>query len=223
MNKKTLIIAGGSILGILLLLILVVWLMTVFKGKYLSYEKVEDKIVEATKKYYKEKPELLPVTDGRYTLSYDTLVEGEYIKPLNEMLRDGDNCTAEIYVIKSGSDYTYAPKLDCGDNYTSVELYKQVLAKTDIVDVGSGLYQDEDGNYYFKGKVSNNYVALGHKKVKKETKDILWQIISISSDGTIKIRSTEPTEEKYLYDNRFNKDRNSDSGYNDFEDSVLHE
>ena len=44
MNKKTLIIAGCSILGVLILLIVVVRLMTVFKTKYFNYETVEEKI-----------------------------------------------------------------------------------------------------------------------------------------------------------------------------------
>ena len=222
MNKKTLIIAGCSILGVLILLIVVVWLMTVFKTKYFNYETVEEKIIKATSNYYKEKPELLPVSDGRFTLPYSTLVDGGYIKPLNELLKDGDNCTADIYVIRNGDVYSYVPKLNCGENYTSVELYKQILAKTDVVETGSGLYRAADGTYYFRGKVNNNYVAFGDKIVKKQSVDLLWQIVSISPDGVIKIKALEPTATKTEYDSRFNVDKNSNIGYNDFELGVIH-
>ncbi len=222
MNKKTLIIAGCSIIGVIVLLLAVVWLMSIFKSKYVGYETVEDKIINASKKYYKEKPELLPTIDGKYTLSYNTLVDGGYIKPLNELLKDGDECSAEIYIVKSGNDYTYIPKLNCGENYASIELYKQILAKTQVVETGSGLYKDEDGSYYFRGKATNNYIALGEKTIKKEKVDILWQILSISKDGIIKIRSLEPTSTKTDFDSRFNVEKNSYVGYNDFELGTIH-
>ena len=222
MNKKTLIIAGGTILGVLILLILVIWLMTIFKTKYFNYETVEEKIINATSNYYKEHSDLLPVSDGRFTLSYNTLVENGYIKPLNELLKDGDECSAEIYVIRNDGNFTYVPKLSCGANYTSVELYKQILAKTDVVETGSGLYKAEDGSYYFRGKATNNYIVLGEKTVKKEQVAILWQIMSISNDGIIKIRALEPTPTKTEYDNRFNVDKNSNIGYNDFELGIIH-
>ena len=198
------------------------WEPNILKKTYLNYETVEDKIIKATNNYYKEKPELLPVSDGRFTLSYNTLVEGEYIKPLNELLKDGDNCTAEIYVVKAGDNYSYIPKLNCGENYSTIELYKQILAKTEVVETGSGLYRGEDGTYYFRGKVNNNYVAFGTKVEKKEPIDILWQIISISNNGIIRMRATIPAEEKTEYDNRFNVERNASVGYNDFELGIIH-
>ena len=42
MSKKTIIILGSSIIGILILLLIVVWLITVFKPRYYSYETVEE-------------------------------------------------------------------------------------------------------------------------------------------------------------------------------------
>ena len=83
MSKKTMIIAGCSIIGILVLLILFVWLLTAFKKNYVTYEKLEEKMVVAADKYYKTYPELLPVDEGKYTLQYNALVENNLIKPLN--------------------------------------------------------------------------------------------------------------------------------------------
>lgn len=222
MNKKTLIIAGGSILGVLIVLLVVLWLITVFKHKYFTYETVEEKITEATNKYYKKFPEMLPAEDGRYNLQYSVLVENELIKPLNELLKDGDNCSAIVDVIKNSDNYSYVPRLNCGDSYNTKEFYTQILNDNEIVTSGSGLYKDEDGTYYFKGKINNNYVSFGTITEKKETSEILWQIISINNDNTIKIKAIN-SNIKSVYDNRYNVDRKSNTGYNDFEMSILKE
>ena len=57
-----------------------------------------------------------------------------------------------------------------------------ILDNTDIVTSGDGLYEDEyeDGKYTYKGANPNNYVTFNNEKAG-------WRIISINSDGTIKI------------------------------------
>ena len=57
-----------------------------------------------------------------------------------------------------------------------------VLDNTDIVTSGDGLYEDEyeDGKYTYKGANPNNYVTFNNETAG-------WRIISINSDGTIKI------------------------------------
>ena len=57
-----------------------------------------------------------------------------------------------------------------------------VLENTDIVTSGDGLYADEyeEGKYTYKGANPNNYVTFNNEKAG-------WRIISINSDGTIKI------------------------------------
>ena len=57
-----------------------------------------------------------------------------------------------------------------------------VLANTDIVTSGDGLYADEyeEGKYTYKGANPNNYVTFNNEEAG-------WRIISINSDGTIKI------------------------------------
>ena len=219
MSKKTLIIIGCSFIGLLVLLLLIVWLLAMFKSSYVTYEKLEDKIVEATKKYYADHPDLLPVNDGKYSLDYNVLVAGEYIKPLNEMLKDGDKCTADVIINKSGVDYTYVPRLDCGDSYKTVELYRQIINDNPVVTSGSGLYR-EGNTYYFRGKVTNNYFAMGVNDNNNE-KELLWQIISIDSDNTVRIRAVSATEENSEYDGRYNIDKDANYGYNTFEDSSM--
>ena len=53
MNKKTLIIIGSSIIGLIVCLLIVVWLISIIKPHYYSYEDFEVKVTEATKNYYK--------------------------------------------------------------------------------------------------------------------------------------------------------------------------
>ena len=60
-----------------------------------------------------------------------------------------------------------------------------ILDNTDIVTSGDGLYEDEyeEGKYTYKGANPNNYVTFNDEKAG-------WRIISINSDGTIKIMRT---------------------------------
>ncbi len=57
-----------------------------------------------------------------------------------------------------------------------------ILDNTDIVTSGDGLYADEyeEGKYTYKGANPNNYVTFNNEEAG-------WRIISINSDGTIKI------------------------------------
>ena len=57
-----------------------------------------------------------------------------------------------------------------------------ILDNTDIVTSGDGLYEDEyeEGKYTYKGANPNNYVTFNNEEAG-------WRIISINSDGTIKI------------------------------------
>ena len=61
-----------------------------------------------------------------------------------------------------------------------------ILDNTDIVTSGDGLYEDEyeDGKYTYKGANPNNYVTFNNETAG-------WRIVSINSDGTIKIMRKE--------------------------------
>ena len=76
-----------------------------------------------------------------------------------------------------------------------------VLDNTDIVTSGDGLYEDEyeDGKYTYKGANPNNYVTFNNEKAG-------WRIISINSDGTIKIIK----DEKLDYDGAWNSGSSND-------------
>ena len=56
MNKKTLVIIGSSIIGLIVFLLIVVWLISIIKPHYYTYEEFETKVSEAAKSYYKNNP-----------------------------------------------------------------------------------------------------------------------------------------------------------------------
>lgn len=221
MNKKTIIIIGSSIIGLIVCLLIVVWLISILKPHYYSYEDFEVKVTEAAKKYYKDNPTQLPASDGEYNMAYSTLVDNEYIKPLNEMLKDGDSCSIQILISKYGENYSYIPYLNCPGSYETKELYKVIIEKNPVTQSGTGLYSDNNGGYYFRGDITNNYVQLGEYGDKKKKLPYLWQILGIENDNTIKIISTITTDDRYPWDDRYNVNESAYEGYNDFEKSRL--
>ena len=205
-DKKKLIIIGASLVGFLVVILLATWIISIVKPHYYTYEEVEEKITQAVKSYYDTNPTLVPTTDGDYTIQYSTLVDGKFIKPLNEILKDGDNCTVNIVVNKSGDNIAYLPYLTCPGTYETKELYRVIKDNSPVVTEGSGLYEDENGGYYF-GTISIN----------DKDNPYLWRIISIEDDNTIKIINETGKREQYSWDNRYNEGKDATWGYNNFE------
>ena len=117
-------------------------------------------------------------------------------QPLNEVLEDGDTCSASITIVKQESVYSYIPILNCGDAYTTRSLVDKILADNQVVTQDSGLY-NENGEHFFRGKVANNYVAYGSYEVKDETTPFLWRIVSIK-DNEIKLKAMDKQTKKLL-------------------------
>ena len=67
-----------------------------------------------------------------------------------------------------------------------------ILDNIDIVTSGDGLYEDEyeDGKYTYKGANPNNYITFNDETAG-------WRIVSINSDGTIKIMKNESIGNQY--------------------------
>ena len=218
MDNKKLIIIGSSVIGVIVLLLIVLWLVSIFGGKKLTYEQAEEKIVNAVEKYYKDNPTMLPASDGDYSLSYQTLVDAGYIKPLSELLKDGDKCSAEVTVNAQNSAYSYIAFLNCPGNYETKEL-RSVLTNS-VVTSGEGLYNN-NGTYYYKGENINNYIIIGMSGNEKKEKSVTGRIMSIESDGTIKVKLDTKTENTYVWDDRYNETKLGNDGYNIFEKSRI--
>lgn len=218
MDNKKLIIIGSSIIGVIVLVLIILWLISIFGGKKLSYEQVEEKIVASAEKYYKDNPTMLPTADGDYTLSYQTLVDNNYIKPLSDLLKDGANCSAKVTVNAQNSAYSYIVFLNCPGKYETKEL-KNIITGS-VVTSGDGLYND-NGTYYYKGENVNNYIIIGMSGNEKKEKSVTGRIMSVENDGTIKVRLDTKTENTYVWDDRYNETKVSNDGYNIFEKSRL--
>ena len=96
--------------------------------------------------------------------------------PSNQTIYDNSTSGLESTNVQGAIDELYNvcfPPTPAGD---------QILDNTDIVTSGDGLYEDEyeKGKYTYKGANPNNYVTFNNEEAG-------WRIISINSDGTIKI------------------------------------
>jgi hypothetical protein len=210
-NKKTLIVAGSSIIGLLVVIILITFIVGAITPNYLSYDKFEEKLRDAAKNYYNANPSLLPSADGETTLYYSTLEEGGYISSITSLLEKGETCTAQVIVSKYSDNYSYIPYLTCPGDYETKELYKVVLENNKTVTEEAGLYRSSD-SYYFRGEIKNNYVQLDKT---------LWRIVKINSDNSMTIIQTVKGEEYYAWDNRYNVEEEDKTGINDFEVSRI--
>lgn len=220
MERKTVFVMCGTVIGLLVLLLLGLWVFSLFSNHYYEPAEVEGLIVEATEKYYRDNPVYLPTDDGTYNLSYSALVADDYIAPLGELIEGGDVCSANITVVRKNETFTYIPYLNCGDLYATKELAQIVIDNNPVVTTGSGLYQDENGVYYFKGKIENNYVSFGTYEEKGERVSYTWRIISIEN-GKVKLKSVEPIGDRLVWDDRYNSTEGKNVGYNDFDLSLL--
>ena len=224
MDSSKLIKLLGGIVAIFVLLLLILWLVAKLKPKYVTYEELESKMIEASRQYVREHENKFPNDNAKYSLSYQTLVNGEYIKPLDQMLSNSRGCSANIVVFKDNGQYSFTPYLNCGDNYKTIELYKQILEDNPVTTSNSGLYKNAKGEYYFRGRSLNNYVAFGTVNTGSTVSDVLWQILSITPDNKIRLRAVKSNMYlKINFDNRYNVDQANTTGYNTFDDSVMAE
>lgn len=210
-GMKKLLIIGGSIMGGLLLIILIAAIIGGTGSKNLTYEEFEKRLYNAAVRYYQDNKKELPSYDGEITLSYSTLVNKGYIKPIEKLLKNGSSCTAEVRVTKYADNYSYVPYINCGSDYTTKELYNVIFEDNPTVTEGKGLYEGNN-YYYFRGEVTNNYVGLNDK---------LYRIVKINDDNTITVIKQERTPNTYTWDNRYNIEEKGNYGINDFELSRI--
>lgn len=209
--KKPMIIACGGFV----ILFIFMFIMSSCKKKDYTTEEFSSYLLDKAKSYYSNHKDALPQTDtGKTSLNITTLVEDQedYI---------GDTtCNGSIDVINNNGYYMYAPNINCSDGYSSTKLSTHLISSLDTVTSGNGLYANYD-YYIFRGDNVDNYVIFN---------DQLWRILRINSDGSIKIIETDyivkskkgnlelksSKRPSQVWDNRYNVDKGSTSGYNDF-------
>ena len=131
-----------------------------------------------------------------------------FLKPFSELV-DDDDCSGYVKVYRVNDDYSYFPYLNCPGEYESLTLSKKITSS--VVSSGDGLYSYDD-RYIYRGEYPNNYIKFNDKS---------WRIIGINNDGSIKMIYTDKKIERNSWDDRFNSEKDSYYGINDFRVSRL--
>lgn len=202
--------------GFIILIIIIITLVVVVNGKskkISNYSDVESRLVSAAKKYYDKYPEQLPQMENvAMSIDAEKLIQNSFLKPFSEMVKDDVECTGQVKVYKNDEIYSYFPYLNCGTSYKSEKLKDKIIDENLVTD-GNGLYRINN-EYIYRGEFPNNYV-----KFNNET----WRIVRINNDGTIKMVLTEKKPEKIEWDDRYNNERSSYTGKNDFKISRVND
>ena len=210
---KNLINKLAMFLFIIVFIVIIIIVFKLLKGNRISYNKIEDKMVVATKKYYSDNEEGIEkfkdISSKEISVDVDTLVEAGYIKELTKLTPNKEaTCKGKVSARTNNGYILYTPYLDCGADYKTK--YLSDMLKENIVDTGDGLYAYSDYHLY-RGEFVNNYVNFANKT---------WRILKINNDGSLRIMETT-RREKIVWDDRYNINLQANDGINDFEVSRI--
>ena len=209
LKKPLIIVCGGFVI-----LFIFLFIMSSCNKKAYTTEQFEKKLLEKAKAYLNVNKSVLPQNDGnKVSLSIGTLVDNQedYLKNVT--------CSGSIDVINNNNYYMLVSNINCSDGYGSKKLSDYLINK-DVVDAAHGLYQ-MNGDYVYRGDSVDNYVVFNNQ---------LYRILRINKDGTLRIIETDYGI-KYdnnkvnlksnrristSWDNRFNSEKNYNTGFNDF-------
>ena len=201
-----------GILAVIVLIILISVLLPLFKTEKLTFSGLENKMKQAAIEYYQDNKELLPQSGGSTIVTYSLLQEQKLLKSMDKYLENNVQCSGQVVVKNNDGNYSYTPYLNCGDKYTTIELYKKVLNDNELVTQRDGLYMINDMKV-FRGEKINNYVSFANRT---------WRILRIENDNTIKLLLVE-SKLKTTWDNRYNSEKKYNSGKNNYNISRLKE
>ena len=208
-DGKLLKVMGFAVGGLILLIMIIAMIASCSKPDKYTIEKIgelEAKLITVSQTYFKNNEEALPKEGSSYDLNIDDLIEAKLIKPLSEIVENGEECSAEITVSNNNGFYLYLPKVDCGNKYKYKSLFETLTAEEKIVTTGEGLYKVE-GGYIYRGETLNNYLYFANKT---------WMILSINEDGTLKVMEVTKRPGDTVWDNRYNIDKSLNLGINDY-------
>lgn len=214
LDKKFLIIAGVIIVIPILLIIFLAIIQGCSNNK-ISYDKYENKLLLAGKKYFSDKKLLPNVESEVVKVDLDTLIKLDYIKSPSKSL-DDSSCTGEVTVRLNGSVveendggfYNYLVNLKCS-LYETNNLNNNLLKS--LTDSGSGLYKNDE-EYIFRGDSVKNYIKLYNND---------YRIIGITSTGLVKVIKSDSENLDRYWDIKYNTDVNDSYGKNIYQDSDM--
>lgn len=205
-NNKQKVTLFGSIAFVMLIIIVVIAIAVKIVGIKISYEKLEEKLEEATYKYLTENPNELPnATKPTVIISANTLIENKYIKELKKYVKDS-SCTANVLVDYENNNYKYQAFLTC-KKFKTEKFVDVIKNNNKISQTGEGLYE-MNNELVFRGQNPNNYVSFA---------DRTWRIVKINKEGNINIIITsEKADINDEWDDRYNTEKGSQKGINNF-------
>lgn len=199
--KKIIIIVLGSFVIFFLFL----FILSSCKSE-MTPSQLENEVYKNAKKYYLSHESELPSSGNVLTLSLNDLVVKGIIDELDNLLSKNTSCSGSLTIENNNDYYMYSPILNCSsetDNY-STENLKDILLEN-VVTSGNGLYQIGN-SYYFRGDIVNNYLIFD---------GIKWRITKINEDGSIRLIE-DSRRMSVVWDDRYNSDRLSATGFNSF-------
>lgn len=180
--------------------------------KIKTYNDMEVSLKEAAVKYVNSNKSLLPKDETSLKkINLDTLVNEKKIKQLFALDDENIACTGYVTIIKKEDSYVFTPYIKCGKYYETKTIAKYIIDNEEIKQTDDGLY-NYSGLYVFRGENPNNYVKLSDK---------LYRIIEINSDNELKLISLTKTEDDYVWDDRYNSEKDDNYGLNNFSKSRL--
>lgn len=209
-SKMIKLFIGAIILVVII--VLIGYLVSGGSDDNFSYLDVEDEMVEATKLYFKDNKSKLPSKNNSVYITADTLSNNKYMKSLDTYIKN-ETCSGKVVVENISNSYNYTAYLDCGENYKTRELYKEIVNKDNIVTTGYGLYK-MNNEYVYRGKYVDNYVKF-------KGKDTLWRILKVVNNNEIVLIKDEPTNNSYPWDIRYNSSMENETGINVYKNSTV--
>ena len=192
----------GMMMGVLLAFLILVFIFIGIAGSKVADNKLPLVIEQAAIKYYANHEDDLPTVGEKVTLDASTLISEKYMKSFEKMTKN-TGCSAKITVANNNNEYNYIVSVDCNEFKT--QTLHDIISNT-VTKSGDGLYLS-DGEYYYKGEYVDNYVKIG---------DELYRIVSIDSDGDIKLTSTTFSRQLYKWDDRYNVEKQNPMGINNY-------
>ena len=201
--KKIIYIVLGAFAALFLFLGLI---SSCSNSKTYTPEQIETMMVDKTKYYYENHIDELPEINTDITLSLGDLTAKGIMGNITGLVDSNTNCSGYVTIENNNNYYMYSPKLTCtvGNGLYETNNLKEILLDN-VVTSGNGLY-NINNEYYFRGDNVDNYIMFD---------GLLWRIIKINADGTIKLfeagmRTSVP------WDDRYNSETSSTTGINNY-------
>lgn len=196
-KDKSYYLLGGIVIIIILLIII-----NACSNSSGSYDKIEQKMVNAAKSYYASHEKNLPKEEsGTVKVTINTLIEAELLKEVRDPNNKDQDCSGYVEVTKVGKEYSYTPFLVCKGNYEPKYL-TDIVKESKQDEYGNGVYE-MGGEYVYRGDDVKNYVSFNNQ---------LWRIVKVDSEGDIKLVLAKFTDDSYVWDDSYNSERKESVG-----------